>query len=132
MKTRIGIFAVIGSLVLAQGAFAQWETVQNQEVSGRQVVKGNSDIGGNQTVAGTSAVTGAQTVGGALTVTGDLTAANLSTVILAAQSDTNAITLLTAYTPRRVGDVLIGYSNASNWVWIARGVTTNDWQQIAP
>lgn len=49
-----------------------------------------------------------------------------------AQSDTNAITLINTYTPQHVGDILIGYLNSSNWVWVARGTTTNDWQQIAP
>ena len=131
MKKQIGVFAVV--LVSAMTVFAQWETVQNQEISGRQVVKGNVDVGGNQTVAGTMAVTGAQTVGGALTVTGNLTAANLSTVILAAQSDTNAVTTTTSYTPRRVGDLLIGSAGlGTNAVWVSRGATTNDWTQVAP
>lgn len=49
-----------------------------------------------------------------------------------AQSDTNSTTDLAAYTPQHVGDILIGLQGDTNWVWIARGTTTNDWQQVAP
>lgn len=49
-----------------------------------------------------------------------------------AQSDTNATTTVSLYTPRRAGDILIGGAGASNGVWIAKGTTTNDWVQVAP
>ena len=50
-----------------------------------------------------------------------------------AQSDTNATTTVTLYTPRRVGDILIGGKGAgTNLVCIAKGTTTNDWVQVAP
>ncbi len=49
-----------------------------------------------------------------------------------AQSDTNATTTATAYTPRRVGDILVGGAGeGTNGVWIAKGTTTNDWVQVA-
>ena len=79
-----------------------------------------------------TAVDTTMTVAGDVVATGTLTGSNLSTAILAAQSDTNATTLLTTYTPRRVGDVLVGLRGGTNWVYISRGITTNDWQQVAP
>lgn len=54
------------------------------------------------------------------------------TAAVTAQSDTNAVTTATAYTPRWVGDVLIGGAgDGTNGVWIAKGTTTNDWVQCA-
>jgi hypothetical protein len=78
-----------------------------------------------------TAVDTTMTVAGDVVATGTLTGSNLSTAILAARSDTNATTLLTAYTPRRVGDVLIGLFQTTNKIWIARGATTSDWQQVS-
>lgn len=52
---------------------------------------------------------------------------------LVAQADTNVTTTATAYTPRFVGDALIGGAGAgTNAVWIAKGATTNDWVAIKP
>ena len=80
-----------------------------------------------------TAVDTTMTVAGDIVATGTLTGSNLSTTILAAQSDTNAVTTKTAYTPRRVGDVLVGRAGSgTNGVWIAVGATTNSWQQVAP
>ncbi len=50
---------------------------------------------------------------------------------IVAQADTNATTTVTLYTPRRVGDTLIGALGGTNAVWVARGATTNDWSIIA-
>lgn len=36
-------------------------------------------------------------------------------------------TVVTAYTPRYVGDFLMGKTGTSNCMWIARGLTSNDW-----
>jgi len=50
-----------------------------------------------------------------------------------AQTDAQATnTVTTAYTPDYIGQLLIGKVSATNAVWVARGVTTNSWQQIAP
>lgn len=51
-------------------------------------------------------------------------------VTLAAQQrDTNATTSATAYTPRYVGDLLIGQAGSGTGaMWVATGVTTNDWE----
>lgn len=39
-------------------------------------------------------------------------------------------TVTTAYTPRFVGDLLLGKTGTSNAVWVARGLTTNDWSLV--
>ena len=50
-----------------------------------------------------------------------------------AQADTNATTTATLYTPDFVGQALVGGAGTgTNAAWIAKGVTTNDWVQIAP
>lgn len=49
---------------------------------------------------------------------------------IAAQSDTNATTTVTQYTPEYVGDTLVGKTGGTNTVWIAVGATTNDWIQV--
>jgi hypothetical protein len=36
-------------------------------------------------------------------------------------------TTATLYTPRYVGDMLIGVVSTSNALWVSRGLTTNDW-----
>jgi hypothetical protein len=43
------------------------------------------------------------------------------------QVDTNATTTVTLYTPTKLGSLLIGKQGGSNRVWIATGLTTNDW-----
>jgi len=49
------------------------------------------------------------------------------------QTDTNATTVTTAYTPSRAGQLLIGSAGSgTNAVWVAKGTTTNDWVQVAP
>jgi len=51
----------------------------------------------------------------------------------AAQSDTNATTTATGYTPAYVGQVLTGGAGTgTNAIWISKGTTTNDWVQVAP
>ena len=50
-----------------------------------------------------------------------------------AQADTNVNTVASSYTPRRVGDVLVGGAGTgTNAVWIATGATTNGWTRVAP
>ena len=50
-----------------------------------------------------------------------------------AQSDTDATTTATEYTPLFVGQVLTGGAGTgTNAIWIAKGVTTNDWIQVEP
>jgi len=43
------------------------------------------------------------------------------------QSDTNATTTVTLYTPRGIGDALVGKQGGSNRVWFATAATTNGW-----
>jgi len=55
------------------------------------------------------------------------------TAAIAAQSNAGATTTNTWYTPRRVGDILVGSAGfGTNAVWVAKGTTTNDWIQVAP
>lgn len=50
-----------------------------------------------------------------------------------AQVDTNVTTTTTSYTPAKIGQILIGgKGTGTNAVWISKGVTTNDWVQVAP
>lgn len=52
---------------------------------------------------------------------------------MAAIQDTNVTTTVTLYTPRRVGDTLVGgKGSGTNLVCISKGTTTNDWVQIKP
>jgi len=49
----------------------------------------------------------------------------------AAQSDTNATTTATGYTPAFIGQVLTGSAGSgTNAVWISSGTTTNDWNLV--
>jgi len=49
------------------------------------------------------------------------------------QSDTNVTTTATAYTPAYIGQVLVGGAGTgTNGIWIAKGLTTNDWVVVAP
>ena len=66
---------------------------------------------------------------------GAIANADLATAIkVTPQSDTNATTTATQYTPRRIGDILEGNTGAttSNTLWIAYGATTNDWLRLGP
>ena len=52
---------------------------------------------------------------------------------LAVLSDTNAVTAATAHTPAYAGQFLFGGAGAgTSGVWVAKGLTTNDWVRIAP
>lgn len=69
----------------------------------------------------------------------DLTVTDIPAIItkvnelLTPQSDTNVTTVATKYTPRRVGDVLIGgKGSGTNYIAVSKGTTTNDWVQVAP
>ena len=48
------------------------------------------------------------------------------------QLDTNATTTVTAYTPRDIGDILIGRTGSTGDVWMATGWTTNNWKKLTP
>ena len=49
------------------------------------------------------------------------------------QADTNATTTTTGYTPTFVGQLLTGSAGTgTNAIWISKGVTSNDWVQVAP
>lgn len=64
-----------------------------------------------------------------LSVVSNLTAGGVA-VAKTPQSDTNATTLLTAYTPRAIGDVLVGQFQSTNRIWIATGVATSSWLKV--
>ncbi|MCX6994139.1 MAG: hypothetical protein NT011_13495 [Kiritimatiellaeota bacterium] len=71
----------------------------------------------------------------ALEVSATTLAGRIATVELSlvAQADTNVTTTATLYTPRFVGDALLGGAGAgTNGVWIAKGATSNDWVAIKP
>mgnify|MGYP000394651261 CR=1 FL=1 len=62
-----------------------------------------------------------------VTITAEILAA------VTAQSDTNVTTTAALYTPRRVGDLLVGsQGSGTNAIWVAVGATTNDWVKIKP
>jgi hypothetical protein len=64
------------------------------------------------------------------TATGNVAALQAKIV---AQADTNETSDATLYTPRFVGDTLVGGAGAgTSAVWIAKGATTNDWVAIKP
>jgi len=55
------------------------------------------------------------------------TAINVSAIVV----DTNVTTVVTAYTPLSVGQLLVGGAGVgTNAMWYADGLTTNDWNQI--
>jgi len=47
------------------------------------------------------------------------------------QTDANSTTTNTVYTPGAVGQMLIGSTGSTSTVWIAKGVTTNDWVKVS-
>jgi hypothetical protein len=52
---------------------------------------------------------------------------------LAVKTDTNAVTVATGYAPAFKGQFLFGRAGTgTNAVWVAKGVTTNDWVRIKP
>jgi len=60
-------------------------------------------------------------------VVGDLAAGLADLNASIPQIDTNATTTVTLYTPSKIGQFLIGKQGGSNRLWIATGLTTNDW-----
>ena len=49
------------------------------------------------------------------------------------QSDTNVTTVVTNYTPKFAGQILLGGAGTgTNAAWVAKGTTPNDWVQVAP
>lgn len=79
-------------------------------------------------------------------ITTTVTSAGLTTTIVdpnAAASRTNrtvealgcqlsqaATTVQTQFTPRNYGDMLVGQEGSTGKVWIATGLTTNDWKVV--
>lgn len=47
-------------------------------------------------------------------------------------TDTNATTTTTLYTPVMIGEILVGATGGVDVAWISTGLTTNDWLQISP
>ena len=47
-------------------------------------------------------------------------------------TDTNVTTTTMVYTPAFKGQLMVGGKTGTNAVWVAKGVTTNDWVQVAP
>jgi len=52
--------------------------------------------------------------------------------LVGARVDTNATTSWTGYVPRDIGDILIGKTGGTNAVYMAAGITTNDWVKLNP
>ena len=56
------------------------------------------------------------------------TAINAAAIVM----DTNVTTTVTDYTPASVGQLLSGGAGTgTNSLWVAEGLTTNDWTQIS-
>jgi hypothetical protein len=52
---------------------------------------------------------------------------------LAVATDTNVTTVASGRTPAYAGQWLFGHAGAgTNGLWVAKGVTTNDWIQLKP
>jgi hypothetical protein len=52
---------------------------------------------------------------------------------LTVATDTNVTTVTSVKTPAFVGEWLFGGAGTgTNGVWVAKGLTTNDWVQVAP
>ena len=52
---------------------------------------------------------------------------------LTVATDTNVTTVASGRTPTYAGQWLFGHAGAgTNGVWVAKGVTTNDWVQLKP
>ena len=57
----------------------------------------------------------------------------VSTNHLAVRTDTNAVTVATGYAPAFKGQFLFGsVGTGTNGVWVAKGLTTNDWVRLKP
>ena len=57
----------------------------------------------------------------------------ISTNSLVVAADTNVTTTVTLKTPAYKGQLLFGgFGTGTNGVWVAKGLTTNDWVRIAP
>jgi hypothetical protein len=77
----------------------------------------------------------AQTISATVTVGtgGSILASGTGFVAATAQADTNATTSVTTKTPKFIGQILVGGAGTgTNGVWIAKGLTTNDWVAVAP
>ena len=73
----------------------------------------------------------AATVTGNRTFTGTVIASGTGFIAATAQVDTNATTSVTTKTPEYVGQILVGATGSTSSVWVAKGVTTNDWVEVA-
>lgn len=52
---------------------------------------------------------------------------------LAVATSTNLVTVASTKTPAYVGQLLLGtVGTGTNGVWVAKGLTTNDWVQLKP
>lgn len=79
-----------------------------------------------------SAGTVDEIVSGSVIAAGNVTS-SAGYIASTVQSDTNVTTTATSYTPQFTGQILIGGAGTgTNGVWIAKGVTTNDWVVVAP
>ena len=57
-----------------------------------------------------------------------VTATEIASVVV----DTNVTTTVTGYTPAKVGQLLTGGAGSgTNAMWVAEGLTTNDWVQVS-
>jgi hypothetical protein len=72
-------------------------------------------------------------VTGAVQLSGTNTIAGYVSTAAVAQVDTNVTTTVTGYTPSFTGQILVGGAGSgTNGVWVAKGITTNDWVRVAP
>ena len=63
---------------------------------------------------------------------GEIETAVTATEIASVVVDTNVTTTATGYTPAKIGQLLTGGAGAgTNAMWVAEGLTTNDWVQVS-
>jgi len=63
---------------------------------------------------------------------GEIETAVTATEIASVVVDTNVTTTATGYTPAKVGQLLTGGAGSgTNAMWVAEGLTTNDWVQVS-
>jgi len=67
------------------------------------------------------------------TITREAWRAVVTTNGLRVATSTNVVTVPSTNTPAYVGQFLMGGAGVgTNGVWVAKGLTTNDWVQVAP
>jgi hypothetical protein len=120
--TVIADVATVGALTVTTIGGTAQATILAGSAAGATALQPNGNLLGSM---GTSTTAVATVVSGAASGATALQGATF------AQVDTNVTTTITGYTPAFRGQVLVGGAGeGTNGVWVAKGVTTNDWVQV--